>query len=667
MKKIKINSKVWFVVNFFILIICLFFFNAFYQNERQNKINEIISHQKLHAKQASKSFTELFNNWVGILSYLSREERIILMNKNGEELLREIYDIYKSNLKGITRTDKNGIITFTTPLYPNSIGTNISKQKHMVYILTYHRPVMSDVFKAVQGFQAVVIHYPIFKQGKYDGSIAFLFDFPKISEKILNEIKMGKTGKALLISERGIELYNSMRNVQGKSVFELEKNNKGRLLLAKYMLSGKEGITTIKDKNIETMQEENQLAYFTPIRILNSFWSLAITYSEDEMISSLADFRFKLIILFTIIFFGGVLSSYFGIKGWLVIKEKLAREKAEKDLKESETKYKSLVENINVGFFQLNASKQIINLNQNCANLLGYDDTKEVKNILLKNFFENEEELIPFFLELEKFDSVKDKEFKFRTKDGNHFWGSINAVILKDEDGNFDSYLGTIKDITEKKNFITLLEKSIKEKDILIQEIFHRTKNNMQVIYSLMELYGISCEDEQVQKVFKEMSGRIQSMALVHKSLYESNQLSNVPFKLYLQNLIKHLSESFKDNDCSIDVNLNMDELYLLFDLALPCGLFINEIVIFILKNCKPNTKTNLNITVNEKDEDKIQILLESSLPINLDNLISAKELGINLFVKLIEMQLKTRINYSFENGINLSFIFNKNLYFERI
>jgi len=667
MKNIKINNKVWFVVNFIVLLLCLFFFNSFYQNERQNKINEIINHQKLHAKQASKSFSELFENWNGILNYLSHEEKIIQMNKNGEQLLREIRDIYKTSLKGITRTDKNGVIIFTTPYFPNSIGTDISKQKHMIKILTYHQPVISDVFKAVQGFQAIVIHYPIFKNGIYNGSIAFLFDFEKISKKILDQIKIGKTGKALLISEEGVELYNSYRNTQDISVFELEKNNQGRLLLAKNMLSGKEGIIIFNDYHLKSKEEENQIAYYVPIKILNSFWSLAITYSEEEMISSLSEFRNKLIILFALIFLGGVLSSYFGIKGWLVLKEKAAREKAEKDFKESETRYKSLVENINVGFFQLNDSQQIINVNQNCVKLFGYNDSNELNNLQLKNLLINEEDINLFFEELENLGAVKDKEFKFRTKDGKYFWASVNAVVLRNDEGKSKTYLGSIKDITENKRFISLLENSIKEKDILIQEIFHRTKNNMQVIYSLMELYSMSCNDVSMQKVFREMGGRIQSMALVHKSLFESQQLSNVPLKLYLQKLIKYLSESFQDYNCSIDVKLNMEEYYLLFDIVLPCGLFINEIIIFMMKNCPTNNKTNLIITAQETDKNQFEIRLSSELVINNNKLNSNDELGISLFIKLIEMQLRTKINCSFDKGIDISFSFNKDLYFERI
>lgn len=667
MKNIKINNKVWFVINFIVLLLCLFFFNSFYQNERQNKINEIINHQKLHAKQASKSFSELFENWNGILNYLSHEEKIIQMNKNGEQLLREIRDIYKTSLKGITRTDKNGVIIFTTPYFPNSIGADISKQKHMIKILTYHEPVISDVFKAVQGFQAIVIHYPIFKNGIYNGSIAFVFDFEKISKKILDQIKIGKTGKALLISEEGVELYNSYRYTQGESVFELEKNNQGRLLLAKNMLSGNEGIIIFSDNNSESKGEENQIAYYVPINILNSFWSLAITYSEEEMISSLSEFRNKLIILFTLIFLGGVLSSYFGIKGWIVLKEKAAREKAEKDFKESETRYKSLVENINVGFFQLNDSKQIINVNQNCIRLFGYNAADELKNLQLKNLLINEEDISSFFEELENLGAVKDKEFKFRTKDGKYFWGSVNAVVLRNDEGKTQTYLGSIKDITENKRFISLLENSIKEKDILIQEIFHRTKNNMQVIYSLLELYSMSCNDVGMQKVFREMGGRIQSMALVHKSLFESQQLSNVPLKLYLQKLIKYLSESFQDYNCSIDVKLNMEEYYLLFDIVLPCGLFINEIIIFMMKNCPTNNKTNLIITAQETDKNQFEIRLSSELVINNDKLNSNDELGISLFIKLIEMQLRTKINCSFDKGIDISFSFNKDLYFERI
>lgn len=335
------KSRYWFISIFVLLLACSYLFYYFYEMERTRKIEEITGHQKIHARQAARGFYELFGKWNGVLFYLSKDNDIIKMNEGGKYELNTILGALKGEIKGITRTDKTGKIIYTTPYHESSIGADISKQKHMIQILSDYKPVVSDVFNAVQGFQAIVIHYPVFKDGEFDGTIAFLLDFRQIAKKILDEIKIGSSGYAWMLSRDGIELYCPVPGHVGKSINETAHGFPELQNLADKMLSGEEGLTTysynwIAEKKIYA----KKIVYFLPIKINNTFWSLAVTYSEDEITASLKNFTTKLIIIFASVFLLGVFISYFGFKAVLIVKESEVRKKSEKILKESEERYR---------------------------------------------------------------------------------------------------------------------------------------------------------------------------------------------------------------------------------------------------------------------------------------------------------------------------------------
>ncbi|HEY4787570.1 MAG TPA: hypothetical protein VIH57_16040, partial [Bacteroidales bacterium] len=104
------KKKYWIISASLLLMTCAYFFNYFYSVERTRKINEIIGHQKIHARQAAKSFNEIFEKWNSVLYYLSNDNNVILLNNNGEYELERLMSILKDEIKGISRTDKTGKI-----------------------------------------------------------------------------------------------------------------------------------------------------------------------------------------------------------------------------------------------------------------------------------------------------------------------------------------------------------------------------------------------------------------------------------------------------------------------------------------------------------------------------------------------------------------------------
>lgn len=337
------KNRYWFISIIFLLLLCVYLFNYSYDLEQSRKIDEITGHQKIHAKQAVRSFNALFEKWQDVLVHLSDDNDIIIMSQRGKEEFSSLVDLFGEEINGITRVSSKGIILYTYPEFPGLIGADISHQKHMEKILKDHEPVISDVFDAVQGYKAIAIHYPLFRNNKFDGTIAFVLNFEKIAKEILDDIKIGKSGYAWLISGQGVELYCPIPGHIGKPVSETTEGFPELQQLAEKMIAGKEGVAKYHYNRIGPQTKPvEKIAYYVPLKIGNTFWSLAITYSQDEITASLIDFRNKLIIIFSLVFIGGAFLSFFSVKALIVVKETDARQKVENQLVESEKKYRMI-------------------------------------------------------------------------------------------------------------------------------------------------------------------------------------------------------------------------------------------------------------------------------------------------------------------------------------
>ncbi len=334
------KSRYWFVSTFLLFLTCSYLFYFFYESERAREIKEIVGHQKIHAKQAAKNFSELLEKWNSVLFYLSKDPNVVLMNDSGKYELDNLRKVLKDEINGITRVNKSGIIIFSTPYYPNTVGRDISKQKHMIKILSDHLPVVSDVFESVQGYQAIVIHYPVYKNNKFFGTIAFLLNFRQICKKILDVTKTGNS-VTLMLNSDGKELYSSRDEQLGKSFKGRSNQSPGFSALIDSMLQSGEGSFYFSDKSPgENNNGSRKIAYYIPVKVDHGFWSIALIYSEDDITAALYSFRNKLILIFGLIFLGGIVISYFGIKAWIIVKETDLKKNAEKELRKSEEKYR---------------------------------------------------------------------------------------------------------------------------------------------------------------------------------------------------------------------------------------------------------------------------------------------------------------------------------------
>jgi signal transduction histidine kinase len=454
--------QLWILSILLLLLTCAYFFNYFYSIERTRKIEEIAEHQRIHAKQAAKSFHELFGKWNSVLFYLSNDNNVILMNQRGKYDLTRLSIFLKDEIKGITRTDKDGRIIFTVPLYPNSIGANISKQKHMIKILSDHKPVVSQLFNTVQGYQAIVIHYPVFKENEFDGTIAVILNFEKIAKDILDDIKIGKSGYAWMLSSEGIELYCPVQGHIGKSINETSSGYPELINLAHIMLSGKAGSAVYTyNKVADKTETVKKIVHYMPIHLDGTFWSLAITNSENEITASLSNFRKRLIIIFVIIFIGGLGFSYYGFKAWVIVKESSLRKTAEEALIKERTLLRTLIDNLPSGvFIKNNVYQKIIsnpihtesirchlrNLGVNSdIDILGKTDFEVFPKELAEHFFIDDQKVI------NNGTTILNQEELGISPEGNQIWLLVSKVPIRDPNGKILGMVAITTDITKRK------------------------------------------------------------------------------------------------------------------------------------------------------------------------------------------------------------------------
>lgn len=217
------------------------------------------------------------------------------------------------------------------------------------------------------------------------------------------------------------------------------------------------------------------------------------------------------------------------------------------------------------------------------------------------------------------------------------------------------------RNITETIEYEHKLIESVKEKEILLKEVHHRVKNNLQVINSILNLQSSYVKDPETLEIIVESQNRIRSMSYIHESLYQTKNFSSINFQNYISNLVQNLVHSYEVYNEKINLVEEIDEVDLPLDQAIPCGLILNELVTNSLKYAYPgDMKGDISIKVYEKDK-KVFIEVEDfgvGLPDNF-NISESDSLGLSLVDTLIE-QLDGELTLDNTNGTKFLIIFGK-------
>jgi PAS domain S-box-containing protein len=231
-------------------------------------------------------------------------------------------------------------------------------------------------------------------------------------------------------------------------------------------------------------------------------------------------------------------------------------------------------------------------------------------------------------------------------------------------------FIGTAIDITKRKQAEEQVKKSLAEKETLLRELYHRTKNNMAVIVALLEMQSNYFDDERLQMAFTEAGNRIRSMLLVHQKLYEAQDLSHLNLKDYIENLAAILIENYHVSPGQVSIISEMNNVFVLIDTAVPCGLILNELISNTLKYAFPAGRHGtITIKLHRVESGEIHLSVSddgTGMPPGFD-IRQDGHLGLNNIFLLGEDQLKAQVTFSTQPGVTCELIFRDNLYEPRV
>jgi two-component sensor histidine kinase len=169
--------------------------------------------------------------------------------------------------------------------------------------------------------------------------------------------------------------------------------------------------------------------------------------------------------------------------------------------------------------------------------------------------------------------------------------------------------LSAIVDISDRKQKEMRIQAALREKDVLLGEIHHRVKNNLQIIDSLLDLQSSRIEDESIRSVLRDSQNRIRSMALIHQTLYQSKDFARVDLAGVLESLIPNLVASYGLIPERIELQLDVEEVFLSINQAIPCGLIVNELITNALKHAFPESKGQIEVEL-ALDKDTVALTI---------------------------------------------------------
>ncbi len=339
------------------------------------------------------------------------------------------------------------------------------------------------------------------------------------------------------------------------------------------------------------------------------------------------------------------------------------RKKIENSIKDREEHLSLITDNMLDLMFQVNSEGIFEYVSPSIKELLGYN----AEDIIGKRDYEfigmahpDDFEILIDTIQL-VVQTLKPNRAQHRLKhaDGHYIWVETIGNPLSNDKGEFSGAVYITRDIRELKKIENQLKSSLDEKEVLLREIHHRVKNNMQIISSLLNLQSRYLNDEKTVNILNESRNRVRSMAMVHEELYRSRDLSKIDFADYIQRLLSGLFSSYGIDKKFIKPEINVEDVLLNIDIAVPCGLIINELISNSLKHAfTQGQKGKISIKFHPHDGKYVLTVADNGtgFPEGID-FKNTKTLGLQLVNTLVK-QLSGNIDICSSSGTSFKIVF---------
>jgi PAS domain S-box-containing protein len=338
------------------------------------------------------------------------------------------------------------------------------------------------------------------------------------------------------------------------------------------------------------------------------------------------------------------------------------RKKVENALKKSEMKYRTIFENVQDMFYQTDNKGIITEISPSVKRYSGYKPS-ELIGKSVETLYSNPEDRQLLLKKIEENGEAVDYEIVLKTKENKILYVSSNVHFLYDPYNNVIGVEGSLRDVTERKNIEIQLKNSLVEKEMLLKEIHHRVKNNLMIISSLLNLQSSYIKDKESQEIFKESQNRAKSMALIHERLYQSTDLKKIDFGDYIESLSSELFNTYVSQNSIIELKINVEDIFLDINTAIPLGLIVNELITNSLKHAFPEgRKGEIDVNFHKKDDYYEFILMDNGVgfPDTIDYK-NTESLGMQIITNLTE-QIDGNIELNNENGTTFKISFKETI-----
>lgn len=338
-------------------------------------------------------------------------------------------------------------------------------------------------------------------------------------------------------------------------------------------------------------------------------------------------------------------------------------EAGEKRIQEAQEKYRNLFDSANDAIILTDPDNTVTSWNKSAERIFGWTETEILGKKFLPMSFDQKlqpdsEQIIRNAI---SGGTVTGIETLLKRKDGKEIDVSMTLSPLRDTNQEVIGLSGIFRDITEKKQAQEQIENSLKEKEVLLREIHHRVKNNMQIISSLLRLQSGYIKEKKYIDMYKDSQNRITTMSLIHEKLYQSKDLSRIDLGGYIKELVEGLFISYNINPGKITMNINVDNVSMGINSAIPCGLIINELISNSLKYAFPDGRPGeIRISLRSTGNSNFELIVGDNgvgLPIDMD-LKNTESWGMRMVAILIENQLHGKFTINRDKRTEYHIIF---------
>jgi two-component sensor histidine kinase len=556
------------------------------------------------------------------------------------------------------------------------------------------------------------ILFPVDVNGHHVGTLVTIINLDLIMQRYVAPMKSGKYGSAYAIDNTGYILYDHESEIIGRNIFDGMHNNFPDLMrFDKRLMTELSGTVeyhfTVKRGGNVT----RKLASWNSVPTGSQRIIITLSSPDTEIEEGMSDLRAQrsiLTIVLVLICVGFVISvSYARHKYLLKNAEELQKlvDQKTKDLVESEQKLRTIFDESPISLFELDFSEikkylssinlppfeelsdffkknpeiiqqcvhkiRVLTVNKTTLQILGFSCIEEMAPSFHLLFSADAYSLmLNGLISLLMGNTTAEGESSYSKPDGSVTFFKVQSAFLPGHEDDWSRILISCTDITNRKQNEEKIQISLKEKDTLLRELYHRTKNNMQVICSMLSLQSTASANDELKSAFKQMENKIHSMALVHQKLYQSQNLSSISLKEYIEDLTHHIIRSYEVYSPGVKPQLDLEEVFVLLDIAIPIGLILSELLSNSMKYAfKGRTDGIIGVYLRRIGKDTIILKTHDNGngPYTNFDIRENSKMGLKSVLALAELQLQGKLDFSSENGFSCTITFKDTMYNARV